>query len=405
MQNIVLCADIGTSALKAAFIDISECCAERPRLAAFIREEYTYTDGVPQKFPSVQWEDAFRRALAALYRQQPDVKCEAICISGNGPTLVPMTKDGSFLPPLHWFGHTRHKKPVSSFFLPHVLAFKEHYREYYENTSVLFSCQEWLSYRLGAEPVTVLPTSEYTPFYWDDAQCAELEIDIKLFPRFAYLGEIIGVVSTSAAKNFKLCAGTPIIAGGPDFIMALHGSGAVLPGLVCDRAGSSEGINICLEHKPALNDSRFRILPHAVAGYWNISVVLPESGILFERWRTENGYSTIEYDKLFEQIINNACTEAPPVLYTIAAQVKDAIDTLGAAGFPVSEMRLSGGQAKNPRWNALKAKLTGCTLLALEIPDAELSGDAAAAMTALGRAATITQAGAALLRIERRYTP
>ncbi|MDR2481690.1 MAG: FGGY-family carbohydrate kinase [Spirochaetaceae bacterium] len=407
-EKIVLCADIGTSSLKAGYISIADRTIRNTRLAAFVREPYWKTSSIiscQDKVSVTEWEAAFRRAMVVLCKQAPDIVADAVCISGNGPTLIPVKKNGSALSPLYWFDRIEKEKSICSFFLPHVAGFMRKRPEEYNQTAKFFSCQEWFSYRLGAEPVTTLPTKEYERFYWSACECAALGIDRDLFPPFVKLGTVVGKVSAKAAREFGVPEGIPVVSGGPDFIMALLGAGTIAPGMVCDRAGSSEGINFCINQLP-VSTTGFRILPHAIEGLWNISVVLPESGCIFEQWREENGRTEETYDKLMAELIPSINKDnAHFILLKIAAQVKDAIAAFVNLDIHINEMRLSGGQAKNARWNALKAKITECRLIALEIPDAELTGCAVAAMTALHDASSFTEACGILVRVKECFEP
>jgi ribulose kinase len=128
--------------------------------------------------------------------------------------------------------------------------------------------------------------------------------------------------------------------------------------------------------------------------------VLGESGIRFDRWRVESGNENKSYDELLQELIpddvlqdtNMPLEKIHPVLLEIADGVKDALTLLRQAGIKVDEMRLSGGQAKNSRWNLLKARLLNCTLLLPQIPDGELAGDAALSAFALGESPSIKTA-------------
>ncbi|MDR1955658.1 MAG: sugar kinase, partial [Treponema sp.] len=97
MGRCFLCADIGTSALKAALIDPDG------RKVAFTREPYPLERVATGKIRSSDWEEALACGWARLASQEPGVRPAAICISGNGPTLVPLTVDGETLAPLHWY--------------------------------------------------------------------------------------------------------------------------------------------------------------------------------------------------------------------------------------------------------------------------------------------------------------
>jgi sugar (pentulose or hexulose) kinase len=396
----ILSADIGTTSLKAALIDIGPAAGQR--LIAFSRE--TYREGGGPADRAELWEAAFYRAVRVLRALAPAVRIEALCLSGNGPTLVPLTGDGpgaSPMPPLHWFSPgiaAPEGVRADSFFLPHAAHFCQNEALRYADVSLFLSCQEWLSARLGAEPVTVLPTPLYRPYYYDEGQFAAFSLDARKFPPFVPLGTLTGSLSAEAAARGGIVAGTPIVAGGPDFIMALLGSGAVEPGLVCDRAGSSEGINVCAATPPSESLAAacdLRVLPHAVEGLWNVSFVLPESGSIFDRYRLESGKQTLPYEEMLRNMAREAAARGEalhPVLRRIAEGVRRALENLRKAGYPVSLMRHSGGQAKSPLWNRLKADFCGCTLLVPEIVDTELAGNAAAAMFALGEAPSIAAA-------------
>ncbi|MDR2079245.1 MAG: sugar kinase [Treponema sp.] len=415
--RVILCVDIGTSSLKAALMDTEG------HSHGFTRETYG-----PGPVTTDNWERALARALGTLFSQAGD--CHAICISGNGPTLVPFTRSGETLAPLHWYqgppGSTAPQKggapAIRSFFLPHVVRFRQERPGDYEKTRYLISAQEWLSWRLGADPVTALPAA-YGPYYWDDAQCQLLGVDRGKFPPFVSLGTVIGRLSPEAVRRLSELAGglpeerlparIPIIAGGADFIMALIGTGAIEPGMVCDRAGSSEGINLCtalpgMGKAPQLS-AELRVLPHVSPGLWNISVIIPSSGRLFERYRTLTGQEHRSYDDILAELIPGGILDpaelGQAVLMSMGFEVKVAVDTLGRHGFPVTGMRLSGGQSKNHRWNQLKADLTGTGLLVPEQPDGELGGDAVLGAIALGEAADLTEGIRRIVHIREQYTP
>ena len=451
MAGIVLTADIGTSSLKAAFIDFDG------RLLAFSRAAYDVPDagGV---IGADAWERAFALALENLYALAPDTGIDGICISGNGPTLVPLEADGESLPPLYW--HDCKTLPLStdanlsssalSFFLPRAAWLKKNARPEYEKTSLFLSSHEWLAYRLGAGAFTVLPQPAYEPYYWDDEQFRLFGLDSEKFPPFKKSGSVMGYVSAKAASFFgsrcgsRIKSGTPIIAGGPDYIAALIGTLTLRPGEVCDRAGSSEGINVCADLRPtenvcqaenirhvenengrAANGDGIRVLPHAKEGLWNVSALIPSSGRLFEDYRRDTGQEGRPYEELLAELIpspfpvlhpsfptphsplptpHSPLDQGRKVLCAIGFAVRSALDTLKDAGFPIKEMRLSGGQSKNPRWNQLKADISGVSLMIPEISDAELAGNAVLAAAALTNA-DMEEEAKRMIRFREVYKP
>ncbi|MDR0472546.1 MAG: FGGY-family carbohydrate kinase [Treponema sp.] len=432
MLPCVLTADIGSSSLKSALIDF-----DGYSLAKGGKNEAhaAYDEAKGGTVRAADWENAFFLTVRELFQKNKNIEIKAVCISGNGPTLVPVSFHGETLSPIHWYDakNTSRSKGQPSFFLPHVLSFMETRPQDYEKTKCFLSPHEWLIWRLGAEPATSLPSPAYKPYYWDEEQCGALGIDLGKFPPQISMGAIAGRLNIQATERLGLGLGIPLVSGAPDFISALIGTGVLKPGMVCDRAGSSEGINVCVEKKlqnfvlqealAPVNAEGLRALPHAVEGLWNLSAVIPQSGRLFEQYRKQNGngrdYADILKDlipefpsgpsyRTYNEVYNCegwAETQGRLILEKIGFSVRAALDALLRGGFPVKEMIVSGGQAKNPLWNQLKADITGSALLIPQIVDGELAGNAVLAALALGEVSSLEEGAARMIRIIESYFP
>jgi xylulokinase len=403
-----LCADIGTSSLKAALIGPDGV------QHAFARVSYPLAgrgSGGPFRgsaFFAEDWKTALGTAAAAL-RRQCDKPVAAVCVSANGPTFVPVGADGKAFPPLLWYNAGNAGKLTgASLFLPHIKTFITENRALYDKTAAIFSCQEWIAHELGAEAVTVLPGERYEPYYWDEAQCRAIGCDIRKFPPFTPLGAVIGRTNKEAEAAFSLKKDIPIIAGGPDFIMALIGTGVLHDGLVCDRAGTSEGINVCSKTPAA--SPLLRTLPHVSRDMFNIGALIPSSGILFDNYRRDTLQDRRDYKEHLDALLKNASLSEKDIagrkiLLAMARQVKEKIAVLRENGFPITEMRVCGGQAKNALWNKMKAKITGVTLAIPEITDGELAGNACLCAAATGEADGLARAVQRIVRIRERCAP
>ena len=75
----ILSADIGTSSLKAAYI------SEEGFVYAFCRVRF---ENQIKNKEALGWKNAFIEALKILSSKAPSVKPNAVCISGNGPSVV-----------------------------------------------------------------------------------------------------------------------------------------------------------------------------------------------------------------------------------------------------------------------------------------------------------------------------
>ncbi|GMO57800.1 MAG: FGGY-family carbohydrate kinase [Termitinemataceae bacterium] len=417
MGIYALCVDIGTSSLKGGIIDIDPL-PKKKRLIDFVK--VSYNDSRRESISAMVWEDAFFEVCAML---MGEVNISVVCVSSNGPTLICCDSEGNVLKTLHWFEDVNRIANIKSFFLPHVLNFKMQHKDLYERTKYFISPQEWLLHRLGASIKTCLPTPLYKPFYWDEQQLNELHLDADKFPPFVGLGSIIGSVSEKAAAKCKLLkSGTPLVCGGPDFIMALLGCGITKSGLACDRAGSSEGINYCVESLSSLQQgfntannvrvlpSPIRVLPSPIDGLHNLSVVINESGSLFDTWRLANCDANETYAQTLQRMMQGKKRRykremLPDILQHITDGVCDALSVLKANGANIDQLVVCGGQSKLLLWNQIKADITGCTFLLPEISDSELTGDAACASSALKLVCNISEAIEYLLVIKQTVRP
>ena len=455
MQSGILCADIGTSSLKAAFI------TEDGTVLKFIRLLF------PQPVHAVDWVQTFFAAWRSL---PADYAIEAICISGNGPSLVAVPQnrrapeasttaaagspsagfssaggmnrvdlingileaakhDRLFLwnepapqgltvsgpqcstVPALQEGAASIPPAGASLFLPRIAAFRAKYPDVFDSAAQLFSGPEYVSYLLTGAAVTSLPDPRYEAAYWSKEELFRfseaLHIDTErlagLLPPFTAAGTVIG----------RFC-GIPVVAGVPDFIAALIGTGTLTAGTACDRAGSSEGINVCISQPHRAEKTL--LLPSVMPDLWNLSSVIPSSGAAFSDFLITHGLRGNDYIAAMERIAAEpfVVSRAYPATFEgqgrtfveeLAFRIRYGCDLLEqASGFhPV--YTLSGGQAHNAIWCQMKADITGRTFALPAFADGELIGDAALALYGLGRGDNLAAIAQRLIHIKRYYEP
>lgn len=438
MRSGVFCADIGTSSLKAALI------AHDGTVLHFTRRLF------PQPVRAADWVVAFFSAWQTL---PADCVVQAVCISGNGPSLVAVpqytsygaaSQDGgcrvqSFCadtakadsPADEWVNAIieaaqrdtlllwneppppDYTVPASvSLFLPRIAVFHAKYPHVFKTAAHIFSGPEYLTYLLTGTAATVLPDPRYEAAYWNKEELERFSASVlhiesealaALLPPFISAGSIVG--------NF---CGIPVIAGVPDFIAALIGTATLSPGSACDRAGSSEGINVCIPQQRRSDGTL--VLPSIIPGVWNMSSVIPSSGAAFSAFLIAHGFPGNDYRAAMERIAAEPFVMSGTYPDTFAGQGRAFVEQLAyrirrgcdvlehASGYhPV--YTLSGGQAHNPCWCQMKADMTGRTFALPHFADAELLGDAALALFGLGVAKDLTSVAESLIRIERYYEP
>lgn len=409
MEQTVLAVDIGTSSLKAAFV------SEKGKISAFSRRPFFLCN---TEHASKEWLPAFQNALQDLVSQSPEIRPSGICVSGNGPTLVAQSGET-----LLWNEKVVQLKSTS-LFIPRLLAFKDKFSDVWKKSGLVYSGPEYFLWLLTGESCTILPEKRFESAYWNKQLLLESGFsndEINKLPSFTEPSHKVAGLSRKASsflgvEEFGIKEGLPVFCGSPDFISALIGTATVKPGILCDRAGSSEGINFCTA--VPLEGEKIRTLPSVVPELWNASVLLPDSGSKFDSFKLkierELG-KQIEYSVLVQEIIESDGTNASLdqgkyLMIQTALNLKDAIgilkDAAAKKGVPFpDEMRVAGGQAKSALWNQMKADITGMKISVPSCPDAELLGDAAFAFTALKVFSSLTCASESLFSKAETFYP
>ena len=431
MNDKVLAVDIGTSSIKAGIID------KKGIPVSYRKIFYKEIGADIHNWKTDYWIDSLKKILLDLPLLE---KAEAVVFSGSAPTVVPIDKNNNYIAEsLLWLDNKKIEiEDKNSFFLPAIAWFKENRKEVYSNISCFMPLSGFFPFLLTGELKEPLSNKEFIPYIWTEDSIKKLGIKTDVFPQFVATGDLIGCVSEKGAKEFYLKKGIPVFAGANDYLMALLGTGAVFEGAVCDRAGTSEGINYCTKKNAGFNN--LRVLPHIIEGFYNVSGILATSGKVFDWFRKVSGHEEQEessYTTLVREIskviYNNdhmyffpslkkdsvwqfsdeafkgleakdLCTGAA-VLKSIGFSVREIIGIMESCSLDVHDIRLSGGQAKNPLWNQIKSNITGKKLLAPEVKDSELVGCACVAFKGLGLYNTLAQASLEMARIKEVYEP
>jgi xylulokinase len=326
----------------------------------------------------------------------------------------------------------------ASFFLPKALDIKTNEPSLYEKTNYFLGCPELLAFALTGEARTVFPSDGFERWYWNDSILERLCLKKEKFPPFIRPGETFGGLIPGLAARFGFTPDIPVIAGGPDFFAAILGCGAVKPGLACDRAGTSEGINACTEKFVA--DSRLMCYGHPVKPFWNLSGIVSTTGKAVQWGRDLLGLET--YDEFFALaetaqagagglvFLPYLAGERAPVwnpsargmlrglglsagraefarsvLEGIGFAIRDIIEIMEKMGTGLDELRVAGAVSGSGLLNRIKADITGKPVLVPRHKETELLGLAVIGSCALGKYASFTEAAGALVHIDKTHLP
>ena len=437
MNTTVLCIDIGTTSLKVALI------SKKGRVEVQNRQDLHGGERAAEGWLS---------SLAEALKTMPRRKITAVCVSGNGPTVVSSSgktllwnestasaaEDDGAKPAGAAREQAHHflvdgTPTFQSLYLPRLAAFKEHFQHAWQHDSYVFGAPEYLIWQLTGAAVTILPEARYEQIYWTDEQLAQAgftEQEKAKLPPFVAPATLAGTVTADAAEATGLKKGTRVYCGAPDFIAALVGTNTLRSGNMCDRAGTSEGLNLCTPLP--LYGAQIRTLPSIIPGLWNASVLIPDSGRRFDDFKGKVEFQTkkvFSHQTLSEELLEHGgghlpiplAIEGRTLLEKLGREVQKAVATLTYAAFRThvltpdgkaqesiplpDEMVLTGAQARSKPWIIYKCTIADITCKVTSCIDAELMGDNIFARVGMGEYKSIQDAADALVTVTNTYFP
>jgi len=270
--------------------------------------------------------------------------------------------------------------------------------------------------------------------------------------RILPIGARAGTLSAAAADDLGLIPGIPVAAGGVDAHVGLLGLDALRSGQLGLTLGSSS-VQLTLTDQPAFDPAFWgpfedTILP----GRWLIEMGQVSTGSLL-RWFKDNlappavhaeaakaglplyayldrqadklppgsgGLTALDYwqgnrtpirDPLARgALVGLTLYHTPPHVYRALLEAaafgnRHILETLAAAGVPISDVRAAGGGAGSDVWLQMHADVAGIPVSVTSSEDAALVGGAVAAAVCAGEHATLEEAAAAMVRPIRTYVP
>ncbi len=440
--------DIGTSYAKGGLFSLS---GELLLEASIPVSMHSSRNAVFQEIDPGDWIAALKTILEkfSLTFNLKDIR--GIVITGNGPTLTAVDRSGKPLcPAMTWLDRRavaesafiKEKTGVTidpSFYLPKILWLKEHNPGVYRETAYFFSPAEFIEFYLTGEAHMIFPGEGLENFFWTPELVSALKLEKGKLPPFVSIGDPVGKICKTALEELPFQEGTPLFGGGPDFAMSILGTGAVVPGRGCDRAGTSEGINICSEQR--IKDSRLMSYRHVIAEYWNVTGIISTTGKAVEWYRNEFLPQT-SFDQFYAEAAQAekgagkllflpylAGERAPlwdthvrgtflglslhhgqremtrAVLESSGYAIRDVLEVMEDNGVRTDELRIAGGASKIDLLNQIKADITGKPIAVPEIPGSEITGGLCTALYGLGRFSSLKEASDTLVRIKKVFEP
>ena len=446
MTPALLAIDLGTTQAKAGLVGLDG------RLIGLARAAYPLaTDGATgavEQDPA-EWWAAIRSMTAELLAVAEPVTIRAMAVDGQGPTLVAAAGDGMPIGRAMTWLDTRAVAEEADLasatgeagwvlgILPKALWAQRHSGAVAAGTRWYLASWEWVALRLcGVAAETSLPGQVHP----DLAAIGRTGLAVDRIPPRVASATVLGPLLAQPANELGLEPGIPVVAGMADAHASFVGAGLLDPGDAIDTGGTSGGFAVYTDRPVGIPGVYEAAAP--IAGRWFLGGAMNATGKAFDWLRDDVLRSSAPTGDLLAEaaaVVPGAdgllflpylAGERSPIWDASARgafvgltlrhgrahlvrAVLEAADLalrhvaapIVAAGIPVRELRVSGGLAREPELNRIKADVTGFTVAVPAIVETALVGSAIAAGVGTGAFADLAEGARAVVRVDDRIEP
>lgn len=314
-------------------------------------------------------------------------------------------------------GHT----PSAFHIAPKLLWLRQHEPAAFRSAAKALQPRDLVALELTGELATDGSHASATLVYnlrardWDLRLLDDLDLDVGLFPPVRESSVVIGGLRSHVAGRVGLVPGIPVVLGGADSQCCALGAGVVGSGPISEMAGSSTCLNAVVA--VPLDVLAVTHYPHVVPCGYTTETGVNTSGAavswlvsLFYAGRTgrptSEDYARFDAEAavvppgsdgvLVVPVLGDGERTDPDLrgailqlslrhgraaigramLEGITYSMRDQLELLQSAGVPITELRVSGGDARLSTWTRIKADVFG-------IPVVTMPGDATATGVAM----------------------
>lgn len=461
-SNCLLGADIGTTNVKVLAMTL------QGEVLSLVQEPLPplKVQGRHVEFNPEDWWTAFKNALRKL---GSDVlsRAEAVCVGGQGPSLVLVDQEGKPLrDSIIWMDRRAVEeaaeltkivgKPVDPYVLEAKLLWvKRHEPEILEKTHKILNAYCFVSFRLTGRPTVGMIEEGYYPWwstpYWNPDHLETLGVPLSKLPEPVEIGKEIGYVTEEASKETGLPTDCLVVQGLTDFWHDIIGAGVVRKGRALDHGGTSQGFDLCWDFPIEDPGGRIMTTKHVVKGAWNISGIMSTTGALLRWFRDNFGREEVkkarELGKDPYDLLCELASKAPPgsdglivlpyfagerspvwdpmargvafgltlshgrhhlvraVLEATAYGLNHIKEIIEDLGGKVQELRSVGGQSRSSLWCQIKADVLNVPVARLAVEATEPLGEAITAGVGAGYFSSLEEGSDAVVKIMEVFYP
>ncbi len=451
MEAYLIGLEIGTTRAKAGIFTLDG------KFAGKSSREYAlhtgYGEGAATSNP-LDWWFAVKEILKEICSVINKANIRGITVGSHGPSLVALDKEGIPIgPSILWMDRralkeadqlslkiSRKTKDIA-WFVPRAMWLKKNKPLEFKKVKYLLQPLDYINFNLTGEFRATQASEFITP--WSKELVDASGLDPDLFPPFVKMGENVGRVTSAAASETGLPIGMPVFAGtgGADFVETLIGNAVVEKGIICDKGGTSQGIELCWDKQ--LEENGTFSCPHPlVNGFFHVGGLMSTTGKALQ-WYKEKFYpEESDYKDVFSEAAQSPLGAkkliflpymmgartpwwdvnargnffgislehgrgdfARAILEGVAYGIGSIIGIFEEAGVNVKEIRACSGQSKSSLWNQIKADVCGVPVKTSTLIDGDLLGLAIIAGKGIGVYDDIASASRDLVAFDKVYEP
>jgi xylulokinase len=436
----LLALDLGTSSVKVGVF------AGDGRLLSFARRPYGLVQvagEAAEQDPEVWWSstaDAICEAASDLDLRQ----VRAVCVGGQGPTLVLVDADGRPVRPALTWMDTRSTSQSATLaellgsdraafsLVPRLLWVAQNEPQAIDKARWALQAWDFIASRLAGGRTAAASTFAGDEVWRRDwLKAAGLE-DSRLIPPEVDAGAAYAETGGFWADQAGLPHGIPIVGGMNDGVGSIVGAAGSVVGRATDPGGAAGGLALCwpeplsapgVDCWPGLAPNTYIIGGAFVAGGramdWWADVAtqgdLLQALALAESAPAGSGglvclpFLAGERSPLWDPTARGAILGltfghgpahlARSVLESTAYELRLMSDAILRLGTRIDELRVCGGQAQSRLWNQIQADVTGLPASVPRLPEVALMGDAICAAIGAGLYPDLSVAGETMVQV------
>lgn len=319
-METILTFDVGTTAIKTCLFDKALSCL------AIRTDEYTLSteNGTVELDCNVYW-DTICHAVAKIKAEVPDACVQAICLTTQGETMIPVDREGN---PLHravvWLDDRAKEEaekisgmlPTKDMYkltgvtdmngfvpLAKLLWFKEAQPEIYEKAYKFLLLEDYIIQRLTDKFVTeksLLTSTAYYDIrndrYWTEL-LEQLGFDPDKLPEILDCGQFVDTLSENAQKDLGLDGNVKVFAGAMDQIAAAIGGGGMQEGVVTATVGTAMVLTSAITSMEECTDESLIVYRGIQENQYAILPLCSTAGAVFKWFKDQCSALVVEKSK------------------------------------------------------------------------------------------------------------